>query len=958
MTTALMVALGVLAAPTASHADVAIPAVSPTPQSITAFSTGFALPSSATLVVGTTTDASAISAVTTTLHTAGVASVTTGSAAGSGLAVYVGGPAESGATASVLSDLGVAGPAGLPSGGYVLAAGERSGTPVVALSGVDPTGTFYAAQTLRQLIVPGSPARLPGVQVRDWPGFSMRGGEESFYGQPWAQADLLHQMDFLGQHKMNSFLYTVSGDDHTAGANWRVPYPAAALSALAEAVARANANHVDFLYRIDPEAPEAPNSGICHSSQSDLDALIARYQQLWDIGIHTISIGWDDTSGHFLCAADTSAFGSDASPTAAAQAYDTAYVQNHFVATHSGGKLIAVPQEYAGTGSSTYRTRFAALTPPAVTFFWTGPQVVSPTISGTDFSQAQSAFGGRPLLIFDNYPVNDYESNQQHLGPLVGRDPALAQSAVGLMANEMQEEEPSLISLFTIGDFDWNPGAYNAQNSWSRSLAELGGPAADALRKYAESSVNSPLTTEVAPVVQPLISAFVTAFRSHTDLTASSTALLAELEKIHAAPATLRSTLNNPSFLADSEPYFRTLEAETAAAESAVAAVEAVNAGDEAAASQARAQMSAALVGLTGKNIGAGVYDQLVAFARGSRPSTALKADNGDQSIFARGADGQLYTSWQTSLGSGWQPPAAIAGITMQGTPDVIVTRGGAMAAVVRASDNTLRVSLQSGPGGGWGSWTNLGAPAGAATGSPRVVLSDNGLLSVFVRGADGKLYTSWQNGENSTSWHAYALVANGVAMVGDPDAIMAANGTLSAYVRDGNGHLWTSWQPAVGSAWHDWTDLGAGAGGDPRVLIGPNNAMSLYFRGGNGQLFTTWQSGFGGSWSKPFTQIGSAAMVGTPDVAVSPNGALSAYVHGADDNLWTTWQSAPGSGWTASAAVGLSRLAGNPRMVEWVNGALSAFGVNRDGQFVTSWQSWPGSGWSGAVALGGPVTP
>uniref|UniRef100_UPI0013CF4BF3 beta-N-acetylglucosaminidase domain-containing protein n=1 Tax=Fodinicola feengrottensis TaxID=435914 RepID=UPI0013CF4BF3 len=449
----------------------------------------------------------------------------------------------------------------------------------------------------------------------------MRGGEESFYGQPWAQADLLHQMDFLGQHKMNSFLYTVSGDDHTAGANWRVPYPAAALSALAEAVARANANHVDFLYRIDPEAPEAPNSGICHSSQSDLDALIARYQQLWDIGIHTISIGWDDTSGHFLCAADTSPR-SGRTPVPPPPRRRTTRHMSKTISSrpHSGGKLIAVPQEYAGTGSSTYRTRFAALTPPAVTFFWTGPQVVSPTISGTDFSQAQSAFGGRPLLIFDNYPVNDYESNQQHLGPLVGRDPALAQSAVGLMANEMQEEEPSLISLFTIGDFDWNPGAYNAQNSWSRSLAELGGPAADALRKYAESSVNSPLTTEVAPVVQPLISAFVTAFRSHTDLTASSTALLAELEKIHAAPATLRSTLNNPSFLADSEPYFRTLEAETAAAESAVAAVEAVNAGDEAAASQARAQMSAALVGLTGKNIGAGVYDQLVAFARGSRP--------------------------------------------------------------------------------------------------------------------------------------------------------------------------------------------------------------------------------------------------------------------------------------------------------------------------------------------------
>src|SRR6185503_11723740 len=119
------------------------------------------------------------------------------------------------------------------------------------------------------------------------------------------------------------------------------------------------------------------------------------------------------------------------------------------------------------------------------------PQVVSPSITAADLSQAQQAFGGRPLLIFDNYPVNDYAPTAQHLGPLVGRDPALAGSAAGFFANEMQQAEASLLSLYTVAEFAWNPSAYDPQASWTRSLQEFGGAAYPSLRAYAEHFTSS-----------------------------------------------------------------------------------------------------------------------------------------------------------------------------------------------------------------------------------------------------------------------------------------------------------------------------------------------------------------------------------------------------------------------------------------------------------------------------------
>lgn len=61
-------------------------------------------------------------------------------------------------------------PDDLPNEGYVLATGHAPGGKRVVLAGTDSTGTFHAAQTLRQLMIehPGR-KRLPGVTITDYP---------------------------------------------------------------------------------------------------------------------------------------------------------------------------------------------------------------------------------------------------------------------------------------------------------------------------------------------------------------------------------------------------------------------------------------------------------------------------------------------------------------------------------------------------------------------------------------------------------------------------------------------------------------------------------------------------------------------------------------------------------------------------------------------------------------------
>ncbi|MGO1927300.1 MAG: beta-N-acetylglucosaminidase domain-containing protein, partial [Brachybacterium tyrofermentans] len=204
------------------------------------------------VIVGKDTDAAAQRALTELLETNGctVRTVTAQGAdtTASGTRIHLGTPEDNPTLAAALETVGVEGPDGLAADGYVLAAAKDKGA-VVALAGRDARGTFYAVQTLRQLLAGGT--RLPAVQVRDEPLMEIRGAIEGFYGIPWSHQARLDHFAFYGAHKLNTYIYTPK-DDLLLRSKWRELYAGDELENLAELVETANAHHVSFTFALSP----------------------------------------------------------------------------------------------------------------------------------------------------------------------------------------------------------------------------------------------------------------------------------------------------------------------------------------------------------------------------------------------------------------------------------------------------------------------------------------------------------------------------------------------------------------------------------------------------------------------------------------------------------------------------------------------------------------------------------
>lgn len=555
-----------------------LPGVSPRPQSVTRTGQGTPLPSRARVVAADGADQAAVDTVVEALHKAGIS---TAAGDGAALTVRIGGPDEAAATRAVRDGLHAAAPRGLPSGGYVLATGRVPGTPgpQAVLSGADATGTYYAAQTFRQVLTAadhdaGRPV-LPSVAVRDWPTMSWRGVIEGYYGEPWTQADRLRQLDFYGAHKMNTYVYAPK-DDPYHREKWREPYPADKLNDLRALDARARARHVDFVFAI------SPGLDVCYSSPDDLAALEKKAQAVWDVGVRTFGLFLDDIGGGLHCDADKTAFGGDADPLAAAQAHLLNAFRADFVATHRGaGRLLTVPTEYSGTQSSTYRTRFAELVDRDIVLYWTGNEVVSDTVSTADADAASAVFR-HDLLLWDNYPVNDYLPRRLFLGPLKGRDARLNEHGViGVTANPMPQSEPAKIALATVGDYTWNPHGYRPEQSWESALHEIGGPAYPALRALADNSRSSDLDGTESPRLTALIKAFWAEHEAGSDGPATA-ALIDEFTTMEHARSTLADALGDPEFVRQADPWLVKLSHFGAAGAAATRALAAQTDGDDA----------------------------------------------------------------------------------------------------------------------------------------------------------------------------------------------------------------------------------------------------------------------------------------------------------------------------------------------------------------------------------------
>lgn len=305
----------------------------------------------------------------------------------------------------------------------------------------------------------------------------IRGVIEGFYGDPWSHEERLDLLAFCGREGLNTWVHAPKDDPYHRKL-WREPYPNEELARLGELVAQAERHGVDFAYAI------APGLDVQYTSHADFELLLAKCRQVQSVGVKAFQLLWDDIEHTLNHPEDEALYGHEERPSAAAQAPFTNRLAREL---EQPGPLVVCPMGYAGTGDSPYRAIFGPRLDPDVVVYWTGPEVVSIGITREALNLAVMRFRDHELLIWDNYPVNDFDRGRLFLGPLLGRDPRIAEGrCAGLIANAMVEAVPSKLALATVADWTRDPFAYDPIASYERTLREYGAEVLEALRRLSE----------------------------------------------------------------------------------------------------------------------------------------------------------------------------------------------------------------------------------------------------------------------------------------------------------------------------------------------------------------------------------------------------------------------------------------------------------------------------------------
>jgi hyaluronoglucosaminidase len=323
----------------------------------------------------------------------------------------------------------------------------------------------------------------------------IRGLIEGFYGPPWTHAERIDLIRFCADHGFNTWVHAPK-DDPYHRSRWREPYPDQELEQLAQLVREAERVGVDFAYAI------APGLDVCYSRDAEFERVLAKVEQVRSIGVRNFQLLWDDVEHALHCAEDEVLYGGAERPTGAAQAP----FSNRFARTvEQPGPLVVCPMAYAGTGDGAYRRSFAPALDDDVVLYWTGPEVVSHGITREELDVSVHRYGGHEHLLWDNYPVNDWDPATLFLGPLRGRDPRLAEGKLrGIVANAMVQAVPSKLALATVGDWASDPVAYDPLASFERALRAHGAEVVEALRRLDASRASVTPAADLRGLVDTL----------------------------------------------------------------------------------------------------------------------------------------------------------------------------------------------------------------------------------------------------------------------------------------------------------------------------------------------------------------------------------------------------------------------------------------------------------------------
>lgn len=317
---------------------------------------------------------------------------------------------------------------------------------------------------------PHEPARPPAAAEPVSPAGRLSAGVvEGFYGPPWRHDERLALLEAAPALGLDTYLYAPK-DDPWHRERWREPYPVTELDRLGELAARAAAAGVRFVWSV------APGLSMRYSDDAEHAALAAKAEQVRAAGVRDVWLLFDDVPYDLPHPEDVAAYGPGPGGSGRAHGETAARFREAFLLPHGLTEPMTVcPTDYAGCGRSAYRDALAATLPADARVLWTGRDVVVGTVTRDDVLAAAAAFGRR-IVLWDNYPVNDFDRPRLFLGPLTGRpDDVDGLPLDGIVANAMIEALPSRLPLATVGAWARDPGGYDPARAAADALALVAG---------------------------------------------------------------------------------------------------------------------------------------------------------------------------------------------------------------------------------------------------------------------------------------------------------------------------------------------------------------------------------------------------------------------------------------------------------------------------------------------------
>ena len=351
-----------------------------------------------------------------------------------------------------------------------------------ALAADDPTELVRTQSVPRLQELGAHRRRARAALARE--GVRIRGVIEGFYGPPWSHAERLDLIAFCGAHGLNTWVHAPK-DDPFHRERWRDPYP----DAEAGAACRARRRRARARRRVRL----GDRARACRSTTratAELETLVAKCRRLRELGAERVELLWDDVEHDLPQPGDLERYGDAERPSGAAQAD----LSNRFLA--------AFPQDGAArrVPDGLRRNRRDAV--PAIVRRRARP--VDPRLldrargrlarrSAATSSTPPSTRFGHELVLWDNYPVNDFDRERLFLGPLRGRDPGLDEGMLaGIVANGMLQAVPSKLPLATVADWARDPAAYDPLASFERALRAYGAEVVEALARLDRARSDRP----------------------------------------------------------------------------------------------------------------------------------------------------------------------------------------------------------------------------------------------------------------------------------------------------------------------------------------------------------------------------------------------------------------------------------------------------------------------------------